>query len=210
MLYEAIRAPWGVATMIESLPNGGERILSSFGEVNAVVAESFPEDRLSVSVFERDYNFTMPSYESFFPIFSQPERSVDTGAGRTEIYRLVSEDLAALRDQFDEIDNLAYYIPYYRNTNTSHCLTVTGLEDIGTSELDFINAFQENPSAATWVGTEIETSNGTMTFKDFIERVLDDSAPLQSEYEGTCEGRYQVCALDCDAYDAVMCEAEAQ
>jgi len=49
-----------------------------------------------------------------------------------------------------------------------------------------------------------------MNFKDFIEQVLDDSAPLQSQYEGTCEGRFQVCALDCDAYDAVMCEAEVQ
>jgi len=175
-----------------------------------VLAESFPNDRLSISIFERDYNFTVASYEKVFPFFSEPETSVNTGAGRTEIYRMASEDLEALRDQLDGIDNLAYYMPYYRNTNTSHCLTVTGLEDIGTSELDFLTAFQEDRSAATWVGTEIDTTTGTMTFKDFIEQVLDDDAPLQSQYEGTCEGRFQVCALDCDAYDAAMCEAEVQ
>jgi hypothetical protein len=209
-LYEAVRGPWNVATMIESLP-GGEEILVDFGDVNRVVAESFPNDRLSISIFERDYNFTVSSYEKIFPIFSDPETSVNTGAGRTEIYRLASEDLEALRDRFDDFDNLAYYMPYYRNTNTSHCLTVTGLEDVGTSELDFLNAFEEDPSAATWVGTEIETANGTMTFKDFIEQVLDDSAPLESQYEGTCEGRFQVCALDCtDEYDAMMCEVEVQ
>ena len=150
-LYEAVRGPWNVAAMIESLP-GGEQIQSDFGNVNRVVAEAFPNDRLSISTFERDYNVPVTSYERFFPIFSQPETSVNTGAGRTEIYRLTSEDLEALRDHLDELDNLAYYIPYYRNTNTSHCLTVTGLEDIGSSELDFVTAFQENPSAATWIG----------------------------------------------------------
>jgi hypothetical protein len=209
-LYEAVRTPWNLATAIESLPVTSDRILSDFGEVNAVLAESFPNDRLSISIFERDYNFTVASYEKVFPIFSEPETSVNTGAGRTEIYRMASEDLEALRDQLDGIDNLAYYMPYYRNTNTSHCLTVTGLEDIGTSELDFLTAFEEDRSAATWVGTEIDTATGTMTFKDFIEQVLDDSAPLQSQYEGTCEGRFQVCALDCDTYDAAMCEAEVQ
>ncbi|KPK11993.1 MAG: hypothetical protein AMJ62_16135 [Myxococcales bacterium SG8_38] len=208
-LHDTVREPWGIDVMLDSLP-GGEPIQSDRGEVNRVVAESFPEDRLAISMFERDYNFTVASYEKTFPIFSDPETSVDTGAGRTEIYRLASEDLEALRELIDDIDNLAYYMPYYRNTNTSHCLTVTGLEDIGSSELDFINAFQEDPGAATWVGTEIETDSGTMNFRDFIDQVLDDSAPLQSQYEGTCEGRFQVCALDCEAYDAALCEQEAQ
>ena len=208
-LLDAIRGPWDVATMIDSLPVG-EQIDSDFGNINRVVAEAFPDDRLSVTIFERDYNVTVASYQKTFPIFSDPETSVDTGAGRTEIYRLASEDFEALRDQLDGIDNLAYFMPYYRNTNTSHCLTVTGLEDIGSSELEFLTAFQEDPSAATWVGTEIETSSGTMTFKDFIEQVLDDSVPLESQYEGTCEGRFQVCAIDCEAYDVQMCEEEVQ
>jgi hypothetical protein len=208
-LYETIRRPWNIEVMIDSLP-GSEPIGSDRGEVNRVVAESFPEDRMAISIFERDYNFTVASYEKTFPFFSDPETSVNTGAGRTEIYRLASEDLEALRDLVDEIDNLVYYMPYYRNTNTSHCLTVTGLEDVGSSELEFINAFLEDPSAATWTGTEIETDSGTMTYKDFIEQVLDDSAPLESQYEGTCEGRFQVCALDCETYDAVMCDAVAE
>ncbi len=204
-LYDVIRTTWSIDTMIESLP-GSEPIQADRGEVNRVVAESFPQDRLAISMFERDYNFPVASYEKTFPIFSDPETSVDTGAGRTEIYRLTSEDLSALRDLLDEIDNLAYYMPYYRNTNTSHCLTVTGLEDIGSSELEFINAFQEDPAAATWVGTEIETPSGTMSFRDFIDQVLDDDAVLESQYEGTCEGKFQVCALDCEAYDGIMCD----
>jgi hypothetical protein len=209
-LFAAVLPIWGVDTMIQSLPMGADRITADFGEVNAVVSEAFPNDRLSVSIFERDYNFTVAVYESSFPIFSEEETGVDTGPGRTEIYRLASEDLEALRDRLDDLDNLAYYMPYYRNTNTSHCLTVTGLEDVGNSELDFLAAFLADPSAATWSGTEIETDDGIVTYKDFIEQVLDDSAPLNSYYEGTCEGKFQVCALDCDAYDAVMCESAVQ
>jgi hypothetical protein len=87
---------------------------------------------------------------------------------------------------------------------------VTGLEDVGASELDFIALFQEDPSLATWTGTEIETDDGVVTYKDFIEALIDESAPLDSYYEGTCEGRFQVCALDCEAYDEQMCEAEVQ
>ncbi len=206
----AVRPLWGVDTLIQALPMGAERITADFGEVNAVVSELFPDDRLSISMFERDYNFTVAVYEGAFSIFDDPETSVRTGAGRTEIYRLASEDLEALRLRLDELENLVYYMPYYRNTNTSHCLTVTGLEDIGSSELDFIAAFQEDPSAATWTGTEIETDEGVVTYKDFIETLLDESAPLQSYYEGACEGRFQVCALDCDAYDEAMCEAAVQ
>ncbi len=206
----AVRPLWGVDTMIESLPMGADRITEDFGEVNAVVSELFPNDRLSISIFERDYNFTVAVYEGSFPFFSEEETSVDTGAGRTEIYRLASEDLEALRLRLDDLDNLAYYMPYYRNTNTSHCLTVTGLEDVGSSELEFLAAFQDDPSAATWVGTEIDTDDGTVTYKDFIERLLDDSASLESYYEGTCEGKYQVCALDCEAYDELLCEDAVQ
>jgi len=208
-LFSAVAPLWGVDTMVQAVPMG-ERITNDFGEVNAVVSELFPDDRLAISIFERDYNFTVAVYESAFSIFSDPETSVDTGPGRTEIYRLTSEDLEALRTQLDGLDNLAYYMPYYRNTNTSHCLTVTGLEDVGSSELDFIGAFTEDPSAATWTGTEIETDDGTVTYKDFIEALLDDSAPLASYYEGTCEGKYQVCALDCAAYDKLMCEEAVQ
>ncbi|MGB8332557.1 MAG: pectin acetylesterase-family hydrolase, partial [Polyangiales bacterium] len=204
--FRAVLPIWGVDTMFDALPMDSDRIIADFGEVNAVVAETFPNDRLSVSVFERDYNFPVTVYEGSFPIFSQPESSVHTGAGRTEIYRLASEDLEALRLRLDDLDNLAYYMPYYRNTNNSHCLTVTGLEDVGNSEIDFIAAFLNDPSTATWSGSEIETSGGTVTYKDFIEQVLDDSVPLRSYYEGICEGKFQVCALDCDTYDAVMCE----
>ncbi len=197
----AVATIWGVDTMLQSLPMGAaDRITADFGEVNAVVSESFPNDRLAISIFERDYNFTVATYGG----------PSNTGPGRTEIYRSASEDFETLRAQIDTLDNLVYYMPNYRNTNDSHCLTVTGLEDVGNSDLAFLTLFEQDPSTATWSGTEIETDDGTVTYKDFIETLLDDEAPLASYYEGTCEGKFQVCALDCETYDAVMCEAAVQ
>lgn len=204
------RPLWGTDTLLASLPMGSERVLADFGDINAVVAETFPEDRLSISIFERDYNYTVAIYSAFHPSLSEEETSPNTGPGRTEIYRLTSEDLSGLREELSEIENLAYYIPYFRNTNDSHCLTVTGLDDVGGSALAFLGLFRDDPSMATWSGTEIETPDGTVTYKDFIETVLDDSVPLQSYYEGTCEGRFQVCAMDCDAFDEVMCMEEVE
>ena len=208
-LQSIVRDGWNINPLLEALP-GADQIQMDRGEINRLVAEAFPNDRLAVSIFERDYNFTVASYEKTFDIFQNPATSVGTGAGRTEIYRLTSEDLSAYRDVIDEIDNLVYYMPYYRNTNDSHCLTVTGLDDVGASQIDFINLFTTDPGTATWSGTEIETDSGTMTYRDFIDQLLDDSVPLQNQYEGTCEGRFQVCAADCAAFDVMMCEEEVQ
>jgi len=35
-----------------------------------------PNDRLSISIFERDYNFTVASYEKVFPIFTPTPATV--------------------------------------------------------------------------------------------------------------------------------------
>ena len=59
-------------------------------------------------------------------------------------------------------------------------------------------------------GTEIETDDGVVTYKGFIESLPDDSVPFESYYGGTCEGKFEVCALDCEAYDEFMCEAAVQ
>ncbi|MEM7437559.1 MAG: pectin acetylesterase-family hydrolase, partial [Myxococcota bacterium] len=100
---EATRPLWGTDTLLGSLPQDSERALEDLSELNAIVSETFPDDRLSISLFERDYNYTVSNYAPFFPIFAEEESSTSTGAGRTEVYRLTSEDLAALRDSLDDL-----------------------------------------------------------------------------------------------------------
>ncbi len=205
-LYETIREAWDIDSVIDSLPFGGERVSADYGDVNALLAETYPDDRLSISVFSRDYNFPLNSYVGFSDFLD--DNGTETAAGRTEVYRLFTEDLEALRAQFDEHENLGYYIPFYRNTNSSHCLTVAGFEDFdGETETDRIAAFALaylQDANAVWKGTEIESAS--MNLRGYIEQLLDDDEPLQSHFEEACEGRYEVCSLECEAYDELLCE----
>ena len=133
-------------------------------------------------------------------------RSRPTAAGRTEVYRLWSEDLAGLRADFDTQPNLAYYVPYYRTNFNSHCLTNAPVEEF-ESVPAFAGAVLADPADALWKGTEIEASGTTML--SYIEHLLNDEEELRSYFEMACEGRFQVCALDCVAtYDEDRCVAE--
>jgi hypothetical protein len=63
-----------------------------------------------------------------------------------------------------------------------------------------------DPAEALWKGTEIETAGTTL--QSYVEHLLNDDEELESYFETDCEGRFQVCALDCATYDEDLCVAE--
>ncbi len=140
-LHDTIRAAWNLDSVIAETPIAGS-LDEDFGSINAELADLFPEDRLGVTYFIRDYNYSRYSYERFFE-----------GIDEEGIHQKFWEDTLVLMEQYDQQDNLAYYLPYFRNINDSHCATIIdfGLTDIGES-----------------------------TVGSFIEMVIDDSQPLQS------------------------------
>jgi hypothetical protein len=113
-----------------------------FGSINAQLAELYPDDRQAITYFIRDYNYSRYSYERFYP-----------GIDEEGIHQKFWEDTVLLMDQYDSEDNLAYFLPYFRDINDSHCASIIdfGLTDIGDWQLG-----------------------------NFIELVLDDSQPMQS------------------------------
>jgi hypothetical protein len=129
----------------------------------------------------------------------------DTPEDRALVYRLWADDTALLMNQYDTRDNLAYFLPFYRTTNSSHCATIPAFEDvdIGTVE-EAIDILTNNPDALYWTGTDIMTMDGPITLEDYVRDLLDDTVPLQSYFEADCEGRFQACTPAC--FDAVMCE----
>ena len=201
-LHLTVRDVWDLDPILARIP-GAAPTSQDLGEVNQLVAQAYPDDRFSVSTFRRDYNFPLRGYEGFIDFFDT--NPPETAAGRTEIYRLWDEDLGGLRADFDPQPNLAYYLPYYRTTNNSHCLTIAGAED-HDSFTAFGLALLSDPADALWKGTEIEASG--MNLLSYLEHLLDDDQELESYYETECEGRFQVCALDCDTYDEDLCVAE--
>ncbi len=154
-LHEHIRTVWGLDDVIaEHFSDFAPALGEDLGAINTLLADEFPEDRLVTAFYRLDYNYSLYSYERFYD--SPP---------REEIYRLWWEDTQDLVATYDTRDNLAYYIPFWRELNDSHCLTL--LE---------------------WAGTEIEEDG--VDFHGYLEEVLDDSVPLTSHLEEAREGPY--------------------
>lgn len=140
-LHTTIKESWGLDAVIEDTPIAAS-LEEDFGSMNAELAELFPDDRLSITYFVRDYNYSRYSYERFFP-----------GIDEEGIHQKFYEDTLLLMEQYDQQDNLAYYLPYFRALNDSHCASIVhfNLTDIGDLQLG-----------------------------DFLNLVLDDSQPLES------------------------------
>lgn len=131
-----------------------ERELTDLGALNDLLANEFPDDRLSSVFFRLDYNYSLYSYSRFY---ADPPRS--------EIYRLWWEDTQLMMAQYDAHPNLGYYLPFWREDNSSHCLTII-----------------------RWQGTEIEGAG--MDLRDYVNHLLDDATPLRSYLETAREGPY--------------------
>lgn len=203
-VQDRIRQTWGVQTLMSSLPDP-DRWMSDFGSLDAILAEAYPQDRLTVSLFRMDYNFPIFSYERFFQLvdgnielldqgqgLAAPGIDVRTAEGRAAIYRLWWEDVDRLREQFDAHPNLAYFMPFYRTTNTSHCLTLPGAEEF--EPLEVANLLFSDPATLAWAGTDMETGDGPVNARDHLNHLLNDAEPLRSHFETEPEGPFIPCS----------------
>jgi hypothetical protein len=158
-MHETIRDVWALDELLtREIPEHADAILEDLGHINGVVAEEFPNDRLATTFFRLDYNYSLYSYERFYE-----ELGSTDPFDREAIYRLWWEDTELFMAELDRYDNLAYYIPFWRELNDSHCTTLLG-----------------------WDGTEIEEDG--LDLRDYVEHLLDDDAPLRSYFEDAREG----------------------
>jgi hypothetical protein len=212
LLQQEVREVWDADALIATAPQS-ERLGEDFGALSAVLAEEFPEDRFATTMFRLDYNFSLYSYERFWtreepdavePIVPFAEDSglgldEDLSLDRAAVHTLWWDDIALLRTQYDDKSNLGYYLPFWRNTNSSHCVTIPGFEDVANIG-EALDLFQNDFGALAWRGSEI----GEMNLRDYVEHLLDDEEPLQSYFEDEGEGPYVPCT---PPYDLDACEA---
>lgn len=144
-LHETIRSAWDIDAVFKELPL--EMNPDDLGQVNTLLADQFPDDRLSITFFQRDMDYSVYSYERFYP-----------GIDKAGILELWAQDTKALTELYATRKNLAYFIPYWRERNNSHCGTVFD-----------------------YVGTEIQEKG--VDLGDFVNVLLDDEQPLQSYIE---------------------------
>ncbi|MBW2508253.1 MAG: hypothetical protein JRE81_06460 [Deltaproteobacteria bacterium] len=210
-LHQEVRDVWDAEALIAKAPQSG-LLASDFGALSQVLAEEFPEDRLATTMFRFDYNFSLYSYERFWTR-DEPDTvtpivpyGADFGLGldqdawldRGAVYELLWDDQALLREQYDAVSNLGYYMPFYRTTNDSHCVSVPGFEDVANVG-EALDLFQNDFGALAWRGSEI----GEMNLRDYVEHLLDDDQPLQSYLEQEGEGPYVPCTPG--DYDVIAC-----
>lgn len=223
-LHNRVRSSWNVDPLIMSAPNSSA-ILDDFGNLSTVLASEYPNDRLATTFFRLDYNYSLYSYERFYdndegllmPIDfgSAPGLDSDNWVDRADIYSLWWDDTDLLRGQYDAVDNLGYYLPFYRDTNDSHCVTIPGFADASTAELlDAVSYLSSNgemgsAEAVAWAGSDMNVGEEVMNLRDYVDHLLDDDTPLQSFFEDDGEGQYVDCtpgSYDEEACMTAVCE----
>ncbi|MBW2720534.1 MAG: hypothetical protein JRD94_18955 [Deltaproteobacteria bacterium] len=207
-LHNEVRSVWDADSLIAKAPDS-EALADDFGALSRVLSEQFPNDRLAATFFRLDYNFSLYSYERFWTLDPESMLVAHEGDGvgldedawndRTGIHTAWWNDIALLRAQYDAPgrDNLSYFIPFWRQTNSSHCVTIPGLEE--NPPLLLLDNFAE----LAWDGTEIDTDDGEMNIHDYATHLLSDD-PLKSYFEEEGEGPYVPCTPG-DSHDETAC-----
>lgn len=111
-LHQKIRESWDVDSILTDLPVGFDP--EDYGTINTALAHEFPDDRLVTTYFRRDMNFSLYSYERFY----------EPPPDKAQVLSMWDADTQLLVGMYDQEPNLDYYIPYWRELNSSHCTTL--------------------------------------------------------------------------------------
>lgn len=164
-LHAKVRESWNLDPVIEEAIGSdfpgisAEAVKADLSSINTALADKYPRDRMAIAVYRLDYNYSLYSYERFYSQHAQED-----------IHRMWWEDLQLLTEQFDTRQNLAYFIPYFRDDNCSHCVTIPPVDS------DVITILAE-----PYEGSEIQEAD--LNVRDFVEHLIDDTQPLQSYVE---------------------------
>jgi hypothetical protein len=148
------------------LPVSISDLKNDIGLINVAVARKYPHDRLSLVAYQMDLNYSLYSYQRFFP-----------GSTEAQIHAMWWQDLQALMTTYDAEPNLAYYLPYFRSDNCSHCVSIPPIGNPPIEPTDMNKALTQ-----PWLGSEIQAD--MVDLKQFSVDLVDDTKPLRSYVEG--------------------------
>ena len=143
-LHNKIREAWGldeagglIAGYAGSLPGFDP---DNLGSVNLALAQAYPADRFSFVTFQADNDFSAFSYDKFYPAIANASNPFVQRQLRLSLWQ---PELATFRSSLTGVQNVAYYQPFFRNVNASHCLTIidfsgTGIQELGIADLNTV------------------------------------------------------------------------
>ncbi len=176
-LHEKIRASWNVDPITDQLQPMGSMgptdIKADFGLLNTYLAKEFPKDRLSLVLYQMDLNYSLYSYQRFFP-----------GSTEADIHKKWMQDITAIIPTYDAEKNMAYYFPFFRQDNCSHCVSIPPIGDPPAIPTD-----QNLALGMPWQGSEIK-EDMNIDLKAFTTTLLDDTKPLKSYIEKAQNGAF--------------------
>ena len=147
-ISEAWNTDYVINRLITQLPQfaGHE---NDYGYISEALAQQYPDDRLAITLFRRDANYSMYSYARFYDLDENDPADFEHIIGT-----LWAEDIENMKAQYDRYPNLYYFIPYMRSINESHCTGIiqfngTEIENTGYNLGSFINDLLNNPGNLT-------------------------------------------------------------
>jgi hypothetical protein len=165
-LLDLIRTAWNTDSVIDSyggqLPVTTDELKADPGRISEAIAKQYPHDRLSLVAYQMDLNYSLYSYQRFFP-----------GSTEADIHAKWRQDLAATMKVYDTLPNIAYYLPYFRSDNCSHCVSIPPVGNPPLEPLDPAKVL-----TTPWAGTEIPEL--MVDLRQFAFDLLDDAKPLKS------------------------------
>ncbi len=165
-LHDKIRSAWNIDPILDSLegqlPVKAADLKADFGLMNAALAQKYPKDRLSLVAYHQDLNYSLYSYQRFFP-----------GSTETQIHTMWWQDMTDLMKTYDGYPNMAYYLPYFRSDNCSHCVSIPPIGNPPIEPTDTTKVLQK-----PWEGSDIPQLG--IDLKQFTSDLLDDKKKLKS------------------------------
>lgn len=201
-LHNAVREAWNAESVFDLLIQERSDILPAqpvhVAEIYPALSRAFPNDRFSIAHTQTDFNYSLYSYTSFHGLETRARNPEDA----KKIYEYWKEDNDALVDYIEPLENFSYYMPFWRKTNDSHCISLLGFEDAGDDELASITKIVGD-GTHSYAGTEITEDGTTYTYRDHLFQVLDLTKPPMSIFELDGEGPRVHCTPD--YYDEALC-----
>jgi hypothetical protein len=170
-LLGTVREAWHLDGLLAHLDEeldapSGAGTQDDFGNLLSLLSDAYPDDRFNVTLFGRDLNFSLFSYQLFYD--DPPD---------DELYELWDADVSALRERIEELPNVGYFMPAFRPDNCSHCLSILPVDHLLDPEylLDIVQG-----EGDAYIGTELDDTG--LRFDDALRNLLSDE-PLYEMYE---------------------------
>ncbi len=160
-LHNQIRSAWNLDSVFSTLPASFDR--NDFGSINRMVATEFPGDQIAYTGYNRDFNYSRFSYETFL-----------TPNDKESVLSYWDEDTDNLVAQLNGFNNTSYFIPFERQINASHCSTI--ITFIGA------HACQRMEKKHHWweylefpLGQEYKCYSEFVPMETFLKRFINDN-----------------------------------